>query len=33
LIRGAVAHFGDKLTISKTEQANGSICFDLRQAD
>lgn len=31
LIRGAVEHFGDKLTVTKSDQADGSVCFELRK--
>jgi Haem-NO-binding len=31
LIKGAVAHFGDKLSIARLEQPNGDIIFDMRK--
>jgi hypothetical protein len=30
LIRGAVAHFGDQLQITRNNQPNGDIVFDMR---
>jgi len=31
LIKGAVAHFGDKLEVTRNDQPNGDIVFDMRK--